>query len=81
MMKSYKIKTVEDIMKAVDAGNVDGFLKDFEQFLRMALMARELSTPDLYLDMKKMGFTWNDDGDYGTLKKITIEIKEKPTSR
>lgn len=72
--KEYKIKTIEDIMKAVDSGNIDGFLKDFEQFLRMSIMARELSTPDLYLDITKMGFIWNDDGDYGTFKKISIEL-------
>lgn len=73
--KEYKIKTIEDIMKAVDSGNIDGFLKDFEQFLRMSIMARELSTPDLYLDITKVGFIWNDDGEWGKLKKITIKVK------
>lgn len=76
-MKSYKIRTTTDIYKAVTSENVDGFLKDFETFVRSSLVAKESLHP-FALDIAEAGFTWNDDGDYGTLKSVKVELKNKP---
>jgi hypothetical protein len=73
-MKSYKIRTTTDIYKAVTYENIDGFLKDFEAYLRMALIAKGASEP-LGLGRAEAGFTWNDDNENGVLKGINIEIK------
>ena len=76
-MKSYKIKTLKDILEAVNDKNVDGFLLDFEQFLRVAVSAQALNNDIFKLDVDGIGFTWNDDGENGVVKKITVEIKNE----
>ncbi len=74
-MKSYKIKTLQDIVKAVDANNIDGFLKDFELWLKMTVEAKKMNIPGV--ELANSTFTWNDDNENGVLKGIDIDIDFK----
>ena len=78
-MKSYKIQTLTDILKAVNEKNIDGFLKDFEAWLRVSLEVKKFSSDFsefLKLDEEGIGFTWNDDNENGVLKEIRITIND-----
>ena len=73
-MKSYQLKTIKDIFTAVNEKNIDGFLKDFEAWLRLTVEAKKIDFPGMKL--VDSGFTWNDDGEYGEVKSINFEIKK-----
>lgn len=72
-MKSYKIRTTDDIVKAVNANNIDGFLEDFELWLRMSIEIKKISVPGF--DVQNKGFTWNDDNENGVSKGVEIEFR------
>ena len=78
----HEIKTMSDVLKAVNPENVDRFLKDFSAWLGFTLIVRGLSDAmkvDNVGDVKDQeGFTWIDDGKHDA--KITFEItqEEKP---
>jgi hypothetical protein len=75
--KSYKIKTLKDIFEAVDTKNVDGFLKDFESWLRMTVALKAEQNP--YLELVDASFTWIDDNK-NVLRSVKFEIREKGKS-
>jgi hypothetical protein len=63
----------------VDKTNVDGFLKDFEGWLKITIKVKEEAkkVPQIKLNLLQTAFIWHDDGDYGTLKKMTIQFTDK----
>jgi hypothetical protein len=75
-MKSYKIRTTNDIYNAVTIDNVDDFLKDFEAWLRSVVSVKE-AIPAYGMKMADVGFTWNDDKEAGVIKGVNIEIVEE----
>lgn len=80
-MKSYKLKTMQDIFEAVNSDNVDGFLKDFESWLRLSVYTKEFSKHLPGLELKESVMTWNDDNDNGTLKSVTVTVEDKTVSK
>lgn len=70
--KEYKIETLSDIAKAVNLGNYKGFLLDFSQWLQITVHAKEIPG----FDATKLSFEWNDDGQWGVLTNLNIEIAE-----
>lgn len=73
--KTYKIRTTTDIYNAVTKDNIDGFLIDFETWLRSCVELKEI-VPNEVIKIAEAGFTWSDDCDNGTLKSVNIEIKD-----
>ena len=62
-MKKYEIKTIEDILAAVNSENVDVFVRDFKAFLLLHLLNRELHEAMGEKKPPEMPqFTWIDDG-------------------
>lgn len=74
-MKSYKINTTNDILNAVNEKNIDGFLKDFEVWLRMTVEAKKINNS--FIKLVGSSFTWNDDNESGVCKSVNIKITEK----
>lgn len=72
-MKTHTIKTTKDILNAVNKDNVEGFLKDFEVWLRLTVIAKTTYGNGLV----DSSFTWRDDGEYGKLNGVKTEIKFK----
>lgn len=73
-MKEYKIKTLKDITNTVNESNIDGFLKDFSQWLQLVVEVKKNNSP--YLKLVDSEFEWTDDGEYGKIKKITFAAIE-----
>lgn len=69
-MTQHEISTINDIYSVVDETNVDGFLKDFETWLRMMVELKEIDPTMKVIRVDNFG--WNDDGDNGTLKGVTF---------
>ena len=69
--KEYKLKTIQEIVEVVNEKNLKGFLIDFEAWLKIGIKTKSNEIVKLGTDV----FIWNDDGDWGTLKEIHIEIK------
>lgn len=65
-----------DIYEAVNKDNIDGFLKDFEAWLRHAVALKAI-IPGESLKVARAGFKWNDDNENGVIKGVNIEIKEE----
>lgn len=77
-MKSYKIRTTMDMYNAVTSKNIDGFLKDFEVWLRGVVSVKEnLPSDSIGISMADVGLTWNDDGENGIIKGVNIKIENK----
>jgi hypothetical protein len=74
MSKSYRINTTKDILEAVTTENIDGFLKDFELWLRMTVELKKQSEGIAFVDLVNSLFVWNDDGDFGKFKSVKIEF-------
>lgn len=72
-MKTHKIEKTKDIVKVVTEENIDGFLKDFEAWLRLVMLAKKAYGEGLV----DSGFTWKDDGEYGKLTGVKTEIEFK----
>ncbi len=74
-MQTYKLKTIKDIQKAVNEDNLEGFLQDFREFLKVSMEFDAVI--GLFGGKQNTGqMTWNDDGEWGKLKKITIKVKK-----
>lgn len=76
--KTYEIKTLEDILRAVNTENVENFLKDFQNFLTIWVGTKamiELVDPkSLEMTTKSVEFDWIDDGKNEA--KITVQAVE-----
>ena len=73
-MKSYNIVTTKDILEAVTSENIDGFLKDFEGWLRFLVELKKEENP--FIKLSDSTFTWNDDGEYGKMKSVKFVIRD-----
>ena len=75
MEKVIELRTIEDMLNVVNCKNIANFLKDFNQYLELTVLARELN--------KEMGMKiptepvlkWIDDGKNDV--SINIEIVNK----
>jgi hypothetical protein len=56
--KSYQISTTQDIFNAVNSENIDNFLRDFGNVLRVAIIVKKNSPPN---SIKFPNFEWIDD--------------------
>lgn len=65
------IKTIEELVAAVNSKNIANFLKDFESWLTMSVMLREQNIPGVEHDTSV--FKWIDDGKNDI--KITIKLE------
>lgn len=79
----HEIKTLQDILWAVNMDNVDNFLKDFDSFARMWAGTRGIveavgSAVELEQVIKDVKFTWIDDGKNEA--KVTVEVREPKTA-
>jgi hypothetical protein len=69
-IKTYKLKTFNDVLKVVNPENLSNFLTDFNRWLAISVIAGKMPG----VEHKDAGtFNWIDDGK--TEAKITIEIK------
>ena len=66
--KQYKIKTIQDILEAVDQENAGRFIEDFQFFLE-SYIAMKQAFP---LQEIKSEFIWVDDGE----KKVDVIIEK-----
>lgn len=64
--KTHKINTVQDMIEATNAENLDRFLVDLKGVIVMGHLL------NLIHEVKSQGFEWVDDGEH----KIDIEIKD-----
>ena len=76
-MKSYKIKTIEQIFEAINEKNVDGFLQDFEMYLKTYLKLRAMDNELFSVRPDMATFRWNDDGQWGVVDRVVINIINK----
>lgn len=68
--KVITIKTIEDILKAVNKDNVSLFLVDFKSWLEFRVAFKELKIEPVIMDIKNPNvFNWIDDG------KNNVELK------
>jgi hypothetical protein len=66
-MKTHKIKTIQDVVNAVDEKNIDAFLVDFKSFLTtITILKVNGSIPKIET------MTWVDDGK----NDVTIDLKD-----
>lgn len=73
-MKEYKIKTLKDIINAVNENNVEGFLKDFSQWLQLVVEVKKNESP--FIKVVDSELNWRDDGEYGKIKEVTFATVE-----
>lgn len=79
----HEIKTLEDILRAVNMTNIEFFLKDFDSFLRMwtaTKMLAEIGAPATSVEqiIKSVKFTWIDDGKHDARVDIQVnQVDEK----
>lgn len=73
--KEYKIKTIDEIFEVVNEDNVDCFLEDFSNFVKIKVSMRKI-IEDFSISTCKpsTGFNWIDDGKNDA--EITIKIKK-----
>ena len=75
MEKKYEIKTIEDILAAVNSENVDVFVRDFKAFLLLHLLNRSVHEAVGEKRPPEMPqFTWIDDGKNDI--KITLGVRK-----
>lgn len=74
--KYHSIVTIKDIVAAVNEDNLDGFLTDFRMFLELSIAMRAANTADIKMNCTE--FQWQDDGDYGTLNRVTLKFSREP---
>lgn len=60
-IKTYRIKTVQDMINCTNQKNLEDFLSDLKIFL---ISAHTLKSMDGMEEIKSKGFTWIDDGKY-----------------
>ena len=77
----YELKTIADITKAVNEKNLENFVADFREFLRLTLEVRkvsELLSSTGVGEVRDIGNTmrWIDDGKTG-LSKVVISIESE----
>jgi len=73
-MNQHEIKTINDIYRAVTPDNMEGFLTDFEMWLRMVIELKKTDPERTVIDIEK--FTWMDDGENGKVRGIHITPKD-----
>ncbi len=75
MSSQHNIETISDIFLVVNESNIDGFLQDFEHWLRIMVELKKLNSDAVTIGTERFG--WNDDGDYGTAKSLHVDIRIK----
>ena len=66
------IRTLEDIRNVITIENVDCFLKDFETWLRLSLITKDIER-DTVKEVEPTVFKWIDDGKNDIKVNITIK--------
>ena len=61
MSREIIINRVKQILDAVDDKNVENFIKDFSDYLRIIVMVKKVDPEQINL-INKTSFTWIDDG-------------------
>ena len=81
MRNTHKIDTMEDVINCVTSENIDNFIIDFTNYLKSAIVVKELirmSGNDEKI--KTTGFTWIDDGEHDCsvklIQKVTLKTKD-----
>lgn len=75
----YKLKTLEDIVNAINENNAENFLKDFTGWLGLQVAIKKENLPEgIEIQQRNYTMTWIDDGK--NKAKITITIDQKPNS-
>jgi len=69
--KKYELETIKQITEVVNKENLKGFIMDFEAWLRIGIKLKD----NKILKHDFETFRWNDDGDWGNLKEVTIKVK------
>jgi hypothetical protein len=73
--KTYHIKTIKELMEIVTEKNIDCFLIDFENWLRLSVKLKSIAK-QTGSKMKMLDeFGWIDDGTNDAF--ITIKVREK----
>lgn len=67
-MKRHEIRTLRDILEVVDDKNIEYFIKDFSDWLRILVVVGKLDKTQIKL-MNSDIFTWIDD------KKNNVHVK------
>jgi hypothetical protein len=70
--KQYDLKTVDDIVEAVNEDNISYFIKDFQSFLSIAITLKTIAKLTGNGPVSTNKFVWIDDKKHD--KKITINI-------
>ena len=73
-MKKHKLKTIAEIQDVVNLDNIDNFITDFEGFLRLAIMNKNI-VEQFGGSVLPAKFTWIDDGKNDI--SISVKITEK----
>ncbi len=81
-MKKYKIKTIQDIIDCTDENNLDSFLVDLKNLIKIAhtfqsinnIVAEMKDMPKEIAKIKTDGIVWIDDGKNNI--KVTISTKK-----
>ena len=61
MKRQHHIRTLRDILEVVDEKNVEGFIKDFSDWLRILVVVAKIDPSQIKVNDKDI-FTWIDDG-------------------
>lgn len=85
MPKRYEMWTVKDITDNVTEENLEGFLADFREYIKVGLEVKKLNDNLKGTMLEKEGITqitadrecfrWIDDGDYGRVSEVNMEVK------
>ena len=73
-MKSYKLKTIKQVAEVVNEKNLKGFIIDFEQWLKIVVKMKNSKLAKI-VRIELETFKWNDDGNWGKIKQVNINIK------
>lgn len=80
--KKYEINTIDMVIQVVNEDNIDNFLVDFGNFLRMALMNKNLGKMAYAFGAIKelpppAKFTWIDDGKNDATINVNLKDERK----
>ena len=71
--KTHELKTIKQVVMAVNEKNLKGFLLDFERWLKIAVGLRD----NRFVRIELETFKWHDDGNWGQIKEIILKVKKK----
>lgn len=72
-MKTYKLKTIKDILEVVTEDNLENFMVDLMAFLSMRIEFNKLETLKGVIKMDDSCFQWIDDGKHNATYKFKVK--------